>query len=354
MGLALLLARILLAVVFAAAAVAKLADQAGARQALRGLGAPQRGLVPDAWLLPIFELAVAVLLVPVATAWVAGIVAFVLLLLFSGAVVLSLARGRRPVCHCFGQIAAAPLGRATVVRNLLLLGVAGFVVLAGRQDAGIDVLGWVGGGSMLAWIGFVLGAAALVVSVVVLVLLVQLLAQNGRLLARLEGMEGRLALAPAAAQTVAGLPVGTAAPEFALDDLEGNAVTLASLRAGGKPVLLAFLDPACGPCKALFPDVVRWQRELADRVMVVCMSRGALRANRSKAAALGLSAVLVQQSSEVAHPFGVYYTPSMVLVLPDGRIGSPVAQGVEDVRALVARQFGPAATESELSVVGAS
>jgi peroxiredoxin len=365
MGLALLFARVLLATVFAAAGVAKLVDRAGARRALADFGVPRPAVRAGSLLLPLTELACAVLLLPVTTTYAAGVAALLLLLLFVAAVGVNLARGRRPACHCFGQLAAKPIGSLTLVRNLLLAGVAGFFVFAGRDRVGFDLFGWagqrvesaggIGGGSMLAWVGVVLGAASLAVSIVVLVLLVQLVAQNGRLLVRLEGLEGRLAFAPPpSSHAEAGLPVGAPAPEFALDDLEGNALTLAQLRESGKPVLLAFLDPACGPCKALFPDVARWQRELADRVTVVVVSRGALRANRAKADALGLAPVVVQQGSEIAHPYGVYFTPSIVLVEADGRIGSAVAQGAEDVRALVARLFGLAAPQAALSEASAS
>ncbi|WP_342364824.1 MauE/DoxX family redox-associated membrane protein [Amycolatopsis azurea] len=46
-----------------------------------------------------------------------------LLVAFTAAIVLSLSRGERAPCHCFGP-SASPLGVAQVVRNILLLGIA--------------------------------------------------------------------------------------------------------------------------------------------------------------------------------------------------------------------------------------
>ena len=39
---------------------------------------------------------------------------------------------------------------------------------------------------------------------------------------------------------------------------------LDALRAPGKPVLLIFVDPGCGPCTALLPEIGRWQRDLRE------------------------------------------------------------------------------------------
>src|SRR5262245_37996187 len=56
----------------------------------------------------------------------------------------------------------------------------------------------------------------------------------------------------------AGLSVGTLAPAFALTGLDERMLTLEALRAAGKPVLLTFIDPNCGPCDALLPELAQW------------------------------------------------------------------------------------------------
>src|SRR5260221_10425644 len=99
MSLALLLARLLLAAVFLVAGLAKLADLAGSRQALRDFGVPAKLSTPLGLLLPLAELAVAVALLLPATTWWGALGALALLLLFVGGIGYNLARGRQPECH---------------------------------------------------------------------------------------------------------------------------------------------------------------------------------------------------------------------------------------------------------------
>ena len=140
MDLVLLVARLLLAAVFAVAALAKLADLPGSRQAMRDFGVPARLAAPLGTLLPLAELAVAVALIPRASAWWGAVGALALLLLFVAGIGVSLARGRHPDCHCFGQIHSAPAGWQTLVRNGALAAVAGFVLWQGRDHPGRGAL----------------------------------------------------------------------------------------------------------------------------------------------------------------------------------------------------------------------
>src|SRR5215831_1017894 len=142
MAFALLTARLLLAAVFLVAGIAKLADLAGSRQALRDFGVPARLAMPFGLLLPLAELAVAVALLLPATAWWGALGALALLLLFVVGIAFNLARGRHPECHCFGQLHSAPAGWPTLIRNLVLAAVAGVVVAFGRSMPGPGVLDW--------------------------------------------------------------------------------------------------------------------------------------------------------------------------------------------------------------------
>jgi peroxiredoxin len=134
--------------------------------------------------------------------------------------------------------------------------------------------------------------------------------------------------------------MGTPAPAFHLTGLYGETLTLEALRAPGKPVLLLFADPACGPCTALLPDLARWQREYATHVLFAVISQGTPEANRAKFASHGITPVLLQKGQEVAAAYRATGTPIAVLVRPDGTIGSPLAPGVEAIRALVAQTVG--------------
>src|SRR3712207_6619604 len=140
MDTALFIARLLLVAVFIAAGLAKLADQAGSRQALAGFGVPATLAAPLGLLLPLAELGVALALIPSATAQWGGVGALGLLLLFIAGIAINLARGRSPDCHCFGQLHSAPVGSSTLLRNVALAAVASFVVWQARSDPGPSVL----------------------------------------------------------------------------------------------------------------------------------------------------------------------------------------------------------------------
>src|ERR671939_1059905 len=140
MDVALLTARLLLAVVFAMAGLAKLADRAGSRQALVGFGLPAVLAAPLGILLPLAELAVAVALLPAAWAWWGALGALALLLLFVAGISFNLARGRTPDCHCFGQLHSEPVGWPTLARNGILAAVAAFVVVQGPERIAPSIL----------------------------------------------------------------------------------------------------------------------------------------------------------------------------------------------------------------------
>ncbi len=360
MDTAILIARLLLAAVFVVSGVAKLMDRPGSRKAVVEFGVPDSLAGPLAALLPWGELAIAASLIPSSSAWWGALAGGALLLLFITAIAVNLARGRAPDCHCFGQLANEAIGWSTIARNAALVAVAGFALSRGPGHHAISAIGWFGDLAGAERISLVIGLAALVLVGGALWLLLQIISQNGRLLARLDELEQRLAAAPGVAAApelpkpaapAAGLPMGTLAPSFALSGLFGETLTLDALRAAGKPVLLNFMDPGCGPCTALLPDVARWQQELAPRLTIALLSRGTIEENRGKTDAHGLTHVLLQADREVSDAYKSYGTPGAVLVLPNGTIGSPVAAGAEQIRALVARHSGTVAADPALPVL---
>lgn len=153
-ALALTLA-LLLAAIFAAAAIAKLR----AIEVFTGVLASYR-LLPDAmvqpfaYLLPIVELGTALhLLLPV-TRPAAAAAAVLLLLLFAAAMAVNLARGRRDIdCGCFVGRLRQRLSWPLVVRNLLLA--VGGVLLAFAETGG-RALGVLDGVTIAAALGSLL------------------------------------------------------------------------------------------------------------------------------------------------------------------------------------------------------
>ena len=336
MTTALLLGRLALAAVLVTAGLAKLADQVGSRRAVVDFGIPKRLAGPVALLLPLAELGAAIALLPATTARWGALVALLLLSLFVAAIAANLARGNKPDCHCFGQLHSAPAGWSTLLRNVVLAGGAGFVMVGGWDD---------GGGSITKWTdGLGVGEAVAIVSGVVLAALVvvegwailNLLRQYGRLLLRIEALEAAGDVSAGASAAPAGLPVGAAAPDFKLATTEGDTRSLGELVRRSKPLLLVFTDPGCGPCSALMPEVAHWQRDYSEQVTVALVSTGTVEATRAKARELGLDNVLVERTGdEVASSYRYLGTPSAVVVDAHARISSPLAAGPVAIRSLL-------------------
>lgn len=349
MDLLLLAARLILAAVFVVAGLAKLADRDGSRQAMFDFGVPAQLAGVFGTLLPFAELATVVLLIPRATAWWGGLAAIVLLVVFVAGIAANMVRGQAPDCHCFGQLSSEPVGWHTLIRNLVLILVAGLLLIEGRANPGTSVVGWLGHRTTADYVGISIGLLVVLAMAVEGWLLLHLLQQNGRLLARVEALESRPvtgtaggATIPTAQTQAAGLPVGAVAPSFQLSGLHGETMTLEALRAAGKPTVLIFSDPHCGPCNALLPEIGAWQRDQSGKVTIALISRGSVEENRTKGTEHGLTQILLQQDREVAESYQAYGTPSAVLVRADGRVDSALAMGSEQIRQLVHKVTGNA------------
>jgi peroxiredoxin len=221
-------------------------------------------------------------------------------------------------------------------------------------------VGWLAGLSAAQAVGIVVALAVLGVLAGQGSLLLNLLRQNGRLLMRVEALEEGLgggtaaspndgvAAQPSAGLTIGspapdfslGLPTATPAPDFELSGLRGETLTLASLRASGKPVMLLFTDPNCGSCTAMLPEIRRWQKEHAEDLTISLVSRGTVAENRAKSTEQGLRGILIQQDGEVSEAYEVANTPSAVLVRSDGTIGSRVFEGPDAISALLEHTVG--------------
>jgi thiol-disulfide isomerase/thioredoxin len=297
MDAVLLIARVVLAGVFALSGVAKLVDHAASRRAMIDFGVPGVLAGPLGRLLPVTELLVALSLLFVATAWWSAVAATTLLVIFTIGMLVNLARGRTPDCHCFGELHSRPIGPRTLARNGVLVAVAGIVVWQGHAGAGIGSL--LSGLTATHWLIAVGGTLALLLLAAMAWLLVSLWQQQGRMLTRIETLEraqdAPARPTPAAAARALGVPTGTAAPgrapTFTLAAVTGAASGLDDLLSRGKPVLLVFSDSGCGPCNELLPLIGRWQREHATWLSVVLISRGRSADLRAKAETHGLEGI---------------------------------------------------------------
>jgi peroxiredoxin len=321
------------------AAVAKLLDLGGTRTAASAMGVPRALAGPVSVTLPVVELAVASGLLVEPTP-VPAVLAAGLFSVFSLVVAASLVRGRRPACNCFGALHTKPIGWSTLVRNLALAGLAAAVAIARIRRPGPDPIQAVGNRSVTEIVVGVLLGTLVVAVAIEGALLVALLRRHGRVLSRLDALEAGASAGAAVPRTGApgpGLPVGAHAPEFRLDGIHGDTLTLAALRSRGRLVLLVFTDAACGPCHALLPEVAQWQRDYAGDLNVAVVASGDRSAIAAVAAEHELANVLTDRELLVAQQYAFTATPSAVLVTPDGTIAAPLATGADAIRALVHR-----------------
>ena len=323
MTTAVLAIRMLLAAVFAVAGIAKLRDLEGSRAAMRDFGVPVRLAGVAGVVLPLAELAVAVALVPTDSARWAAVAALLLLLAFIAGIANALRHGEAPDCHCFGQLHSAPAGPSTLARNAALAVLAAFVIVE-APGAALDT--WVSERSAAELVAVAAGIAAIFFGA-------------GWLYMWREraGLKRQLARAQRLATSAApGIPIGAPAPDFSLPDLHGNTVTLDSLLARGRPLLLAFVSPGCEQCVELLPKLARWQRTLSDRLTLVLMTTGSLERNQPIFEEHGIADdVLLQEFMEVSDAFRIRGTPSAVFLTADGTVATNPAETVFGIEPLL-------------------
>jgi peroxiredoxin len=292
-AVALIAARAVLAVVFAAAAGAKLADQRGFRTALHTTPLPA-SLVPALVLVvPAVELAVAGALIVTKFSSFAALAALILLLLFSLTIGTGLARGELLECGCFGPLRAGSMGWLSVLRNLALAGLAGLIAVA---DHGSD-----------STASFVVGSAALLA----LAVGVLTAARQGRSVRRL----------------------GDSAPRQSLRTLSGHVIELGGAAASPE-TLLVFWDATCTACEQLTPHLKRLAatRAANARTIVVVSAD-----TRERLLAERLRAPIVQDERRtLAHALGVPGKPAAVRVDSRGRVASDVILGAAAIAAVLA------------------
>jgi thiol-disulfide isomerase/thioredoxin len=318
-------AQLLLAAVFAVAGGAKLFDLPGSRRAAQDFGLPGGVAAVVGTALPFVELATAVSLLFHPSARWGALAALVLLLAFMAGIANAMRRGRAPDCNCFGQVHSAPAGPWTLARNAVLAVIAASVVWYGPAPAIDD---WVAGRSALELV---------IVGLIVVALVLAALAFRRRSRERARSVVLSTAQSPpssAPEPEPAGLPVGTTAPGFALQDLRGRTQTLDSLRARGRPVVLEFIDLSCAPCRSFLPFLARWQKTLADRVTIAIITRGSVD-DRPAWDAYGVADVLLDNSDEVFDAFRVDGTPKAMGIWQDGTVAAAPAGGMHMPEVLV-------------------
>jgi hypothetical protein len=312
----LIVARIGLAGVFTVAAVAKLADRRGSREALEAFRVPS-ALVPIAvWALPVAELAAAVLLVFEATAVYGALLALLLLGAFILGIRAAISRGEAPECHCFGQIHSRPAGRETLVRNSVLAAIAVLILLGG---GGPGLGAWSDGADSDRIVAAVAGLLLLGLGLVAL----SLWDENRRLRGVESGPPHPEPFAP-----------GDQLPDVLVKTPAGETVHSRDVLASTSRSLLVFISATCGPCHALLPELGQWRKMLEGRLTIHVIAAGDEAENLRLAQPHDLP-ILLDPGGSASTDLRVLGTPSALEVDSDGRVLTPAAPGAPAVEGLI-------------------
>lgn len=179
-------------------------------------------------------------------------------------------------------------------------------------------------------------------------LLVQARAQQDRVRARIDILSTRItarSFLPARPSSEHNPLVGKRAPEMALATLYGEIRSLRSLLSPAGPLMLVFVEPRCGPCYELLPDIAGWQRVYGDRLSIALISAGDPQQNFAMTAEYGIEPVLLQRELELVSAFELAQAPAAILIESDGVISAGPSYGVFSIRQLVAETLGLALPE---------
>jgi uncharacterized membrane protein YphA (DoxX/SURF4 family)/peroxiredoxin len=314
-----LVARLVLVLVFGTAGAAKLLNLEGTRDTLEAFGLPYRLAVIGSRLLPIAEVGTALALMIEPAARGGAIAALALLIVFSGGVGATLARGQTPNCNCFGQFASERISVRTLLRNLAFSLLAGFAIWKGP---GTSLSRWTNDPRTGSLIGALAVMAAGFLAVVTLGL-----------------WQMRRSSTPqqAAADHPRELGVGDPAPRFTLSDLGGTLRSLDLLLERNVPVLLVFASPACGPCAALLPKLAQWTASLSASLTIVVVESGIPNSTQfvDEFGTYPGLALLIEPGLELAMQYGVGRTPTAFLLDADGVIKTGATSGATPIERLV-------------------
>jgi len=332
--------RLFLAAVFSIAAVGKILDFRGSEKSVREFGVPASLAKAVAFCLPVVEIAIAVMLINMNSAFAGSIVAAIILAVFTIGMVFQRVKGNAPDCHCFGAVGSEPVGISTIARNLVLLLLAVALVFSADIRRG---------GSLFEQPGTLI-APLLASSVLPVIVLILFSYANGlkkrtvELASKVEALEGILMGESGGANANIGhpedgIPVGAPMPPasaLSVRNIHGG--TLAQRLTEGNHVVV-FVGPDCGPCAAMLPDLISLRDEYDGRLQVSLVSEGDIERNTDKFTDFGLENLFIQEKKEISSLFLAKWTPTAVLI-SHGRIASRVAAGEANIRKLFEFQNG--------------
>ena len=123
--------------VFAVAGIGKLLDPKGSAKAIREFGTPDEFAKIFAVALPFAEIVFAFCFLFTEMSWLGAIGGLLLLLSFIGGMIWQISQGRTPDCHCFGQVHSEPVGKKSLIRNIVFALLALVLIAQGRDRQGL-------------------------------------------------------------------------------------------------------------------------------------------------------------------------------------------------------------------------
>ena len=143
--------------------------------------------------------------------------------------------------------------------------------------------------------------------------------------------------------------VGKAAPDFRVQDMQGNPLQLSDLR--GHPVWINFWDTWCPPCRAENPDIEAvYEAHKDEGLIVVALSVGESQSTvKGYAQRAGLNYLIgLDSATDVAAQYRLVGVPTHVFVDADGIIRDLQIGGLSKkaMEAKVAAILAPAGTSS--------
>ena len=128
--------------------------------------------------------------------------------------------------------------------------------------------------------------------------------------------------------------IGEEVPEFSLKDIQGREITSKDFR--GKKTLVTFWSTTCPHCDDMVEELKEWDRRKGlDEPNLIVFSEGDPDAHRE----IGLkSPIVLDEGYKTSEKFGMFGTPSAVLVNENGKIVSETATGAGNIWALIGKR----------------
>lgn len=348
---ALVTAPLALALVLTVAGVAKVTTESQEKVTVAPLSGPGVPAFANNALLrrlhPWGEILLAVgLITPWPIGLVAAAAATALCLFYTWIVAAVLRHGEPQECACFGRFGRGPATGRDLLRNagLVVLGVASVVFAASGRSVPADLLAFDAGDWW--WFAAVVVAAALPFAW-------RLTAGRPAGAVRAAGSadagDPQDAWDDAAAPVrllLSERPAPSSLEEAQPEDLTGVALPKVMVRPAGsaalrglrqslegRATLLILMRPSCRACDEVLAGLDGWREQFGDRVRIrLLVSRDPEKFAAEHPGVADL--VLEDDSLAVQQLLGVRYTPSALLVAPDGSIAAGPTTGAEYISAL--------------------